>query len=88
MSEALYDLRDLKITYQRGRGPLVRAVDGVDLEWRRGETLGLVGESGCGKSTLARALVGLETASSGTIGHQTSRPVFRWRRAKPPSHSA
>ena len=67
MSEPLYRLRDLRITYQRGRRPLVRAVDGVDLEWQRGETLGLVGESGCGKSTLARALVGLDDPSGGTI---------------------
>jgi oligopeptide/dipeptide ABC transporter ATP-binding protein len=66
-TDALYEARDLKITYQRGRGPLVRAVDGVDLTWRRGETLGLVGESGCGKSTLAKALVGLEPASGGSI---------------------
>jgi oligopeptide/dipeptide ABC transporter ATP-binding protein len=79
-TESLYRARDLKITYQRGRGPLVRAVDGVDLDWRRGETLGLVGESGCGKSTLARALVGLETPSDGTIEF-AGQPVDRDLRA-------
>jgi oligopeptide/dipeptide ABC transporter ATP-binding protein len=66
-NDAIYEARDLHITYQRGRGPLVRAVDGVDLQWRRGETLGLVGESGCGKSTLARALLGLERPTAGSI---------------------
>ena len=58
----------------------MRAVDGVDLTWRRGETLGLVGESGCGKSTLARALLGLETPSAGGIEFD-GQPVDRDLRA-------
>lgn len=44
-----------------------RAVDGVSLTVRRGETVALVGESGCGKSTLARMLLGLTTPESGRV---------------------
>jgi oligopeptide transport system ATP-binding protein len=53
----------------------VFAVDGVDLEVRRGETLGLVGETGCGKSTLARCLTRLYPLTEGTVefdGHDIS----------------
>ncbi len=48
-------------------GLSVKAVDGVDLEIRRGEALGLVGESGCGKSTLARLITGLLPVTRGSI---------------------
>src|SRR2546430_9640356 len=51
-------------------GAVLRAVDGLDLELRRGEALGLVGESGCGKSTLGRCIVGLYTPTGGTIHYE------------------
>ncbi|QTF08734.1 ATP-binding cassette domain-containing protein [Brenneria izadpanahii] len=47
--------------------PVVQAVNGVDLDIARGETVALVGESGCGKSTLANTLVGLQKPVAGSV---------------------
>ncbi|MEV4712899.1 dipeptide ABC transporter ATP-binding protein [Micromonospora sp. NPDC049374] len=74
MSDVVLETRDLVKHFPLTRGIVfkkqygaVQAVDGVNLQLRRGETLGIVGESGCGKSTLARMLVGLETPTSGDL---------------------
>ena len=53
----------------------VRAIDGVDLEIFKGETLGLVGESGCGKTTLGRCIIKLIDSTSGEIFFD-SRNIF------------
>lgn len=73
MAESLVQIRDLTKDFPVKGGLLqrtvdvVRAVAGVDLDIRRGETVGLVGESGCGKTTLGRMLVRLLEPTAGTI---------------------
>lgn len=82
----LLSARGLRMHYKQ-HGAVLRAVDGVDLDVRRGETLGLVGESGCGKSTLCRLLIRLieptegEVALNGTdLGALSAREMKRARR--------
>ena len=74
VDDVLLRVRGLEVHFPIKRGILlertvghVRAVDGVDLDIRRGETFGLVGESGCGKSTLGRAVLRLEEPTGGTV---------------------
>jgi len=69
----LVEVKELKVHFPIKRGLLnqitenVKAVDGVDLSIRHGETLGLVGESGCGKSTTGRAILQLIKPTAGSI---------------------
>ena len=71
--ENLLETRNLKMHFPIKAGVLrrtvghVKAVDGVDLEIRKGETLGLVGESGCGKSTFARLVLRLLEPTEGEV---------------------
>ncbi|MBM4164588.1 MAG: ABC transporter ATP-binding protein [Lentisphaerae bacterium] len=71
--KTLLDIRDLRTWYPLRSGLFgrvrshVRAVDGVSLQVRAGETLGIVGESGCGKTTLARTILLLAKPYSGEI---------------------
>ncbi len=68
----LITLKDVRVHYRSGGGlfshaKTVKAVDGVSLSIKKGETLGLVGESGCGKSTLGKAILRLTNTTSGQI---------------------
>ncbi|WP_028961797.1 oligopeptide/dipeptide ABC transporter ATP-binding protein [Streptomyces sp. UNC401CLCol] len=65
---ALLRAHRVHVTFLGRRGaPDARAVDGVDLDIRRGEIVALVGESGCGKTTLARTLLGLVAPTEGGV---------------------
>ena len=87
--ETILKIEDLAVHfpvggYFRGRRSLP-AVDGVDLELKKGECLGVVGESGCGKSTLALSILGLQAPTRGRIlldGHEVGAGIDRMARAR------
>ncbi len=76
MNETLLEVRNLQLHFPQRSGVFlqhrryVRAVDGVSLDIRAGETLGLVGESGCGKSSLGKALLNLYRPTAGEIRYR------------------
>jgi peptide/nickel transport system ATP-binding protein len=73
--DVLVSIHEAKLHYavggafaaMRGKSTVVKAVDGVTFDIRRGETVGLLGESGCGKTSMGRLLLKLEEATGGTI---------------------
>jgi oligopeptide transport system ATP-binding protein len=75
--EVLVEVKDLKMFFPVTEGIFihrvvahVKAVNGVNFQIKKGETLGLVGESGCGKTTTGRCMIQLEQATSGEILYQ------------------
>lgn len=72
MSGNLLEIKDLYVEYKSNKGiiggtEIIHAVNGVNLEIKKGEILAVAGESGCGKSTLAKAVIRLEDSKSGEI---------------------
>ena len=91
MTDALLEVTDLVKHFPIKSGVVVdreigrvKAVDGVSLTIREGETLGLVGESGCGKSTLCRVILQLTAPTSGSVRFDGEELVGRSRRALRP----
>ncbi|MEC8284207.1 MAG: ABC transporter ATP-binding protein, partial [SAR324 cluster bacterium] len=80
--EKILHIKGLKTYFPVRKGLLrtvaahVKAVDGVDLEIYRGETLGLVGESGCGKTTLGKSIIQLVGAVGGQILYQEGEQTY------------
>ena len=74
MSDTMIEMRDAQLHYKIGNAvsammglpSTVKAVDGVNLTLKRGESVGLLGESGCGKTSMGRVLVRLEEVTGGS----------------------
>jgi len=81
--------RDVKVWFPIKRGVLrrtvgyIKAVDGISVDIRAGQTLGIVGESGSGKSTLGRALIRLEHASGDIEFNGSSLQGLGWKELRP-----
>ncbi len=82
VSEIILKIEGLNKVYSAAKGPGVKALDGVDLDIRKGEIFALLGPNGAGKTTLIGAVCGLVRPTDGTItafGHDLARS---WRSAR------
>ncbi|ASS69401.2 MULTISPECIES: oligopeptide/dipeptide ABC transporter ATP-binding protein [unclassified Paenibacillus] len=66
-NHAMLDVNDLSKFFDVGKNKTLKAVNGLNLSIRKGETLGMVGESGCGKSTAGRTIMRLYEPTSGSV---------------------
>src|SRR5690349_8964782 len=74
-ADTIASVRDLQVQFQtQDRRGVLRAIDGVSFDVRRGETFGIIGESGSGKTTVGRALVLLQAPTAGSIRHNGLNP--------------
>lgn len=86
------EIKDLRVHYPIRGGFFntivdhVHAVDGINMEFDKGKTYGLVGESGCGKSTTGKAIIGLEKITSGQIVYE-GKDVTNQRRQRNSSYN-
>jgi peptide/nickel transport system ATP-binding protein len=66
MTEKILEVKDLSVSYRSYEGQL-KVLDGMSLEVRRGERVGLVGETGCGKTTTMRSILGILPSPAGRV---------------------
>ena len=66
----IFEVEDLCKYFPAGKKKVVKAVDGINLKIRKGETIGLVGESGCGKTTCGKTCLGMLEKTDGQVLYQ------------------
>ena len=66
-AETILSVQQLKKHFHLGKDRVLKAVDGVSFDIKKGETFGIVGESGCGKSTAGRTIIGLYDRTAGDV---------------------
>lgn len=83
MNDSILKIENLKVYFPIKAGIMqrtvghIKAVDGVSIDIKRGETVGLVGESGCGKTTIGRSIVRLNSPTSGQIFLNSEKDILK-----------